>query len=72
MSYQELSFRMVKLNELDELENYLTRRTSMETNQNVNVSCSSIGQAFEGLTPIQSNRHGKKTSKHHKKKRSRH
>ena len=72
MSYQELSFRMMKLSELDELENYLTRRTSMETNQNFNVSCSSIGQAFEGLTPIQSNRHGKKTSKRHKKKRPRH
>ena len=72
MSYQELSFRMVKLSELDELENYLTRRTSMETNQNVNTSCSSIGQAFEGFTPIQSNRHGKKISKRHKKKRSRH
>ena len=72
MSYQELSFRMVKLRELDELENYLTRRTSMERNQNVNVSNSSIGQAFEKLTPIQSNRHGKKTFNCHKKKRSRH
>ena len=72
MSYQGLSFRMVKLSESDKLENYLTPRTSMETNQNFNVSCSSIGQAFEGLTPIQSNRHGKKTSKRHKKKRSCH
>lgn len=58
MNYQELSFRAVKLIELEDLESYLTRRTGMEPNPNAGILQSSV---------CQSAGHKKKNKRHRKK-----